>query len=93
MGKKLPKIYKGEDYSHVDNNKKTYCFDLSKNGENIESDFKFSVDQDYIINIPVKIETHEKTITSKIVSRVGDHIMTNTNQVIKLKDIKSIKRL
>ena len=92
MEKKLPKIYKGENYSHVNNNKKVFSFDSSKK-EDININNNFSFEKDYLINMPVIIETNNKTITCKIVSKVGDHIMTSKNQIIKLDDIKSIKKI
>ena len=93
MEKKLPKIYKGEDYSHVNNNKKIFCFDGTERKSFDEDKNRLSLDKESLINIPVKIETFDEVITAKIVSKVGDHIMTSTNKIIKLKDIKSIKKI
>lgn len=91
MEKKLPKIYKGEDYRHVSNNKKIFSFDGKS--KSLENKRDISFEKDYIINMPVKIETFDNIITAKIVSKVGDHIMTSTNQIIMLKDIKSITKI
>ena len=93
MKKKLLKIYKGSDYSHVNNNKSVfYSFKEEKiDFNNIESK---NIEYEYIINTPVTIETYSNEIIhSKIVSKLKDHILTSNNRIIKLKDIKSIKTL
>ena len=41
----------------------------------------------------VIIETINEKLNARIVSKVGDHILTSNNKIIKLKDIKSIKTL
>ena len=88
MNKELPKIYKGSDCSKIKNNKSFFCssdpfddFDrITKNAQNI--DFEF--------NTPVTIKTKDKVIYAKIVSKIGDHILTSNNEIIKLEDIQSI---
>ena len=91
MDKRLPNIYKGENYSHVNNNKKVFYSNKELDIRRTEDDEIIS--DEYILNIPVKIETYDSIITTKIVSKVHDHIMTSDNKIIKLRDIKSIKKV
>lgn len=45
----------------------------------------------FVFNVPVEIITREVTLNTKIVSKVGDHLLTNSGKTIKLDDILSIK--
>lgn len=45
----------------------------------------------FVFNVPVEIITKEVTLNTKIVSKVGDHLLTNNGKVIKLEDILSIR--
>jgi len=45
----------------------------------------------FIFNVPVEISIKNETINTKLVSKVGDHLLTNTGKVIQLDDILSIK--
>lgn len=45
----------------------------------------------FVFNVPVEIITKDGIINSKIVSKVGDHLLTNSGKVIQLDDILSIK--
>ena len=93
MNKKLPKIYKGNDYSHVNNNKK--IFHLSEKKYNYDNGKLNSCNIDnYIINSLVLIETYDnKIIKTKIVSKRTNYIVTSENKIIKTDEIKSIKSI
>lgn len=45
----------------------------------------------FIFNVPLEISLKNETINTKLVSKVGDHLLTNTGKVIKLEDILLIK--
>lgn len=45
----------------------------------------------FIFNVPVEIITKEETLNTRIVSKVGDHVLTNSGKIVKLEDILSIK--
>ena len=45
----------------------------------------------FVFNVPVEIMTIEVTYNTKIVSKVGDHLLTNSGKVINLDDILTIK--
>ena len=86
MNKKLPSIYKGGDYTHVNNNKTVFRSQLKT--ENNIKETKTS----YILNTPVIIETIDnRIIKTKITAKLKDHVLTSNNEIIKLKDIKAIK--
>ena len=96
MDKKLPGIYKNTDYSHVNNNKRVfYSGDVEnqKKDDVTASSKEKNISNEYILNTPVIIETINEKLNARIVSKVGDHILTSNNKIIKLKDIKSIKTL
>lgn len=95
MDKKLPSIYKNTNYDHVNNNKRIFYSALSKenNINTYKEGITKNIDNEYILNTPVIIETYTEKINAKIVGKVGDHILTSNNKVIKLKDIKFIKTL
>ena len=74
MNKKLPSIFKNTDHSIVNNN--------ANNTKDIKDE--------YLFNRTVRINTRDGEVVAKIVSRVGDHILTSTNKKILLNDIISI---
>lgn len=45
----------------------------------------------FVFNVPVEIITKKVTYNTKIVSKVGDHLLTNSGKVINLDDILTIK--
>ena len=57
-------------------------------GEALDSLFK---NNQFVFNVPVEIMTKEVTYNTKIVSKVGDHLLTNSGKVINLDDILTIK--
>jgi len=82
--KKLPEMYKNT--SVLSPNKNVfYSF------EKDDSDRTFSK-EDIIFNDVVIIKTIDNTYETKIVSKLNDHILTSSKEIIYLKDIKSIKR-
>ena len=90
MSKKLPFLYKGENNKVIKNNKTVF---YSSRSEEIPSEKNNAVESDYIINVPVKIKTFDKEYICKIVGKFSDHILTTSNEIIKLNEIKSIIRL
>ena len=92
LNKKLPSIYKNTNYNHINNNKKVF-YSNSLNNETIIEKPSKNVDEEYILNTPVIIETYSEKLNTKIVSKIKDHIVTSTNRVIKIKEIKSINTL
>lgn len=93
MEKKLPGIFKNTINTDISNNKKTF-YSVNNKDKNIESNINEdkSILNEYIFNIPVDIATNDGIISTKIVSKIKDHILTSSNKVIKLNDIKWIKR-
>ena len=92
MNKKLPEIYKGNDFSHINNNKKIF-YSKEKPYDNKFSYVEININ-DYILNTPVLIETYDNDIIkTKIISKRTNHILTSNNNIIELKKIKSIKYL
>lgn len=92
MNKKLPSIFKNTDHSIVNNNKKIFYSNFEDRGignriiDNNTKDIK----DEYLFNRTVRINTRDGEVVAKIVSRVGDHILTSTNKKILLSDIISI---
>ena len=81
---KLPEMYKNTKVSSPNKNV-FYSF------ENDNSTRTFSKN-DIIFNDIVIIKTIDNTYETKIVSKLGDHILTSNKDIIFIKDIKSIKR-
>ncbi|MDD6878633.1 MAG: hypothetical protein PUD59_00160 [bacterium] len=97
MSKKLPSIYKENSFKHKNNRTVYYTsnenriFDTNGVFQNTNID-SVSMDKEYILNSPVIVETFDEIINTKIISKVGDHILTSNNKIIKLRDIKSIRK-
>ena len=90
MEKKLPGIYKGKDYSHVNNNRKVF---ISKEIKELNPIEEANIN-DYLLNTPVLIETKDnKTIKAKIISKRNDYILMDNKKIIKHNNIKKIKYL
>lgn len=90
MNKKLPGIYKGNDYSHVNNNKTIYYSNLETKPNVVREEFNID---EIMFNVPTIIETKDEVLKTKIVSKIKDHILTSNNKTIKINDIRSIKNL
>ena len=45
----------------------------------------------FIFNVPVEITLKDEIINTKLVSKVGDHLLTNTGKVIQLDDVLLIR--
>ena len=82
--KKLPDIYKN---TKVQNTNKNVFYSFER--ENDERTFS---KEDIIFNDVVIIKTVDNTYETRIVSKLNDHILTSSKDIIYLKDIKSIKR-
>lgn len=98
MNKKLPSIFKNTDHSIVSNNKK--IFYSSFDNRNMNNATKYNntdnnndIKDEYLFNRLVKINTKDGETIGRIVSRVGDHILTSTNKKILLSDIISISEI
>ncbi len=81
---KLPEMYKN---SKVQSPNKNVFYSFEKD----DSDRTFSK-ADIIFNDVVIIKTVDNTYETRIVSKLNDHILTSSKDIIYLKDIKSIKR-
>ena len=82
--KKLPEIYKNQKVNSTNRNV-FYSF------EKDHDDRSFSK-EDIIFNDVVIIKTVDNVYETRIVSKLDDHILTSSKDIIYLKDIKSIKR-
>lgn len=80
----LPEIFKNKINEDLNNNKKTYR--STKNDESLDLILK---------NIPVTayIETNNKELTTTIIGRTQNYIVTKGRDVIYIKDIKTIKKI
>lgn len=45
----------------------------------------------FIFNVPVEISLKDEIVTTKIVSKVGDHLLTSSGKIINLEDILLIR--
>ena len=82
--KKLPDIYKNSKVQSTNKNV-FYSFEKDSNERTFSKD-------DIIFNDVVIIKTVDNTYETRIVSKLQDHILTSSRDIIYLKDIKSIKR-
>ena len=85
---KLPNIYKGNVTS--DNNLRVAYADKEEKidaKDLINKIFK----QNKLYKQDVVIETKDKTYNTKIIGKTNEHIITITNEVIKIDDIVKIK--
>lgn len=97
MNKKLPSIFKNTDHSIVNNNKKIFYSNFEDRGignriinNNTNTNNTKDIKDEYLFNRTVRINTRDGEVVAKVVSRVGDHILTSTNKKILLSDIISI---
>ena len=90
MNKKLPGIYKGKDYSHVNNNRKVF---VSKETSELNTIKEVNIN-DFLLNTPVLVETNDNNIIkAKIISKRNDYILMDNKKIIKHNNIKQIKYL
>lgn len=89
MDRDLPNVFKGSFNKKIDNNKNIFYSKYDEVRNFKKEDRNIEIDQ-FNFNRPVEIITKDKMINTKIVSRVGDHIMIATGEEIKIKDIVSI---
>lgn len=82
--KKLPDIYKNTKVTSTNKNV-FYSFEKDSDERTFDKD-------DIIFNDIVIIKTVDNTYETRIVSKLNDHILTSSKDIIYLKDIKSIKR-
>lgn len=103
MDKKLPGISKFSTSKKISNNKNAYYSFVEqdkdvRSGNNERDNFikkEETLDDlfnngQYIFNIPVKIKTKDKIVSSNIVAKVNDHIITSDSDIIEIKDIENI---
>ena len=45
----------------------------------------------FIFNVPVEISLKEEIVNTKIVSKVGDHLLTSSGKIINLEDVLLIR--
>lgn len=75
----------------VESNNSNNTVDLgnaSTFSEAIDNLFK---NNQFIFNVPVEIISRNETLNTKIVSKVGDHLLTSSGKVIQIEDILSIR--
>lgn len=65
--------------------------DLSTSNNYMDAIDNLFRSKQFVFNVPVEIVTKDNTFHTKIVSKVGDHILTSSGKVIELEDILSIK--
>lgn len=88
MKNELPRIYRG---TVKENNNLRVAH---ANQEKVESPRKVINElfkENHIYRQDVEIATENDSITTKIIGRTQDHIITINNSVIKIDDIKSLK--
>ena len=94
--KKLPKIYQNNIDKKINNNKEIYYSKYS-NKEERTSDIGLLLDGIFnsdksVYNIPVIINTSNKSYDTYLVARTNSYILTIDQEKIYIKDIISIKR-
>lgn len=96
--KNLPKIYKQKINKKFTNNSTVY-YSTTQSQEKepeIEDISKFLDDllkeDGYIFNKPLTIKTKDKTYNTAIVQKKEDKIYTLSDEIIRIKDIISIKK-
>ena len=91
MNKKLPDIYKNTFEEKDGNNKKVF-YSFIGNDRNTSYENKIAINEiDYVFNKLVDINTKTGVYTTKIISKVGDHILTSDGRRVLLNEIISIK--
>jgi hypothetical protein len=85
-------------YESIGNVEERGVDDVGINEINLENATSYSEALDslfknnqFVFNVPVEIMTKEVTYNTKIVSKVGDHVLTSSGKVINLDDILTIK--
>ena len=84
---KLPEIFKNKLDETINNNERTFIsFSKEEKKDNKE---------DILNNLPVyvKLKTKDKTITTTIVGKTKNYIITKDRHVIEINDIKDIKKI
>lgn len=94
--KKLPKIYQNNIDKKINNNKEIYYSKFSNKDERTSDiglllDGIFNTDKN-VYNIPVIINTSNKSYDTYLVARTSSYILTIDQEKIYIKDIVSIKR-
>ena len=74
--------------SDVTNNREINLDNAITYREALDNLFK---NNQFVFNVPVEIITKEVTLNTKIVSKVGNHLLTSNGKMIELDDILSIK--
>lgn len=90
MKKDLPRIYRGNIKKGAGNNLR-----VARGITEIEKSPRITIDElfkeNQIYRQNVEIETENQNLTTKIIGRTQDHIITIKNEVIKISDIKKIR--
>ena len=91
--KKLPKIYRSEEWSPKDNNQKYCSVDNQKKSHNIGDDLD-SIFNSFsnLYREKLEIVTKDKTYHTYLVSRTKNYVMTMDKEIIPIKEIIEIKR-
>ena len=91
MKKDLPNLYRG-NISHGDSNNRQVSHGL-RDSQSIRETIDKLFKENTIYRQNVEIVTKDKNLTTKIIGRTKDHVITINNIVIKIDDIESIKAL
>lgn len=98
--KKLPKIYQNNSAKKIKNNKEICYLRNEKQNSYKEGENDLSTKEiineifsgiGYSYNIPVKIITDQKIYTTSLIAKTKEKVVTLDNEVIAIKDIKSIE--
>lgn len=94
--KKLPKIYQNSIDKKINNNRELYYSGYSDNERVVNKDIGLLIDglfnnEKKVYNIPVIIDTSNKSYDTYLVARTKDYILTINRDKIPIDEIISIK--
>lgn len=92
MRKDLPSLYRGNISNGASNNRRV-AHGLKEEDLSVKDTINKLFKANKIYRENVELETNGKVITTKIIGRTQDHIITINNAVIKIDDITKIKIL
>lgn len=90
MKKELPRLYRGSINSGTGNNLRV-AHGITEEQKPPRQIINELFKENQIYRQDVEIETNNDKLTTKIIGRTQDHIITINNTVIKIDDIKNLK--
>ncbi len=90
MKKDLPSLYRGNISNGASNNLKV-AHGLKEKSEPVKQTIDRLFKENRVYRQDVELETNGNVLTTKIIGRTQDHIITINNSVIKIDDITSLK--